>query len=68
MSSPHTFLFQQDNAKPHQPMKVICMLRDYGIKVLDDYPAIPDFNPIEHVWSWIVQYIKQLMPTNYTLS
>lgn len=64
--SSNQFLFQQDNAPAHKPIQVLCMLRDYGVKWLDHYPAhSPDFNPIEHVWSWMVQYIKNLMPADH---
>jgi transposase len=63
MPTANQFLFQQDNAPPHQPINVLCALRDFGIKLLQDYPAhSPDFNPIEHVWSWMVQYVKKEMP------
>ena len=59
MPSSKRFLFMHDNARPHIPMKVYCTLRDYGIKLLDPCPAhSPDFNPIEHVWSWMRQYIN----------
>lgn len=65
MPSSNHFLFQHDNAKPHQKIEVMLFLRDYAVRLLDPYPAhSPDFNPIEHVWSWMVQYVKQQCPTD----
>lgn len=67
-SMPHSnhFLFQQDNARPHIKTEVTLFLRQYGIRQLENWPAqSPDFNPIEHCWSWMLQYIKQFQPTNY---
>ena len=65
MPSPTTFLFMHDNARPHIPIKVEKMLHDFGIKLLQDYPAhSPDLNPIEHVWSWIANDVNSHRPAN----
>ena len=41
------------------------MLHDFGVRLLYPYPAhSPDFNPIEHVWSWMMQYINNERPTD----
>ena len=65
MPSPTTFLFMHDNARPHIPIKVEKMLHDFGIKLLQDYPAhSPDLNPIENVWSWIANYVNSHRPTD----
>jgi hypothetical protein len=63
MPNSNRFLFQQDNARPHIKIDVICWLRDHAVRLLDPWPAYsPDFNPIEHVWSWMAQYVKNEHP------
>lgn len=65
MPSSSGFLFQHDNARPHIPIEVKCHLRDFGVVLLEPWPAhSPDFNPIERVWSWTSQYVRQQRPTN----
>ncbi len=65
MPSPSTFLFMHDNAPPHKPIAVEKMLHDFGIHLLDHYPPhSPDFNPIEHVWAWMSNYINGHRPTD----
>ena len=65
MPSSPGFLFMHDNATPHNPIIVEKTLHDFGIKLLHDYPAnSPDLNPIEHVWSWIANYVNSHRPTD----
>jgi transposase len=65
MPSSNQFLFMQDNAPPHKPIAVEKMLLDFGIRLLYPYPAhSPDFNPIEHVWSWMTHYVNNEHPTD----
>jgi putative transposase len=65
MPSSPNFFFMQDGAGPHKPLKVRGTLHHFGVKVLYPYPPnSPDFNPIEHVWSWIVNYVNGHRPTN----
>jgi transposase/transcriptional regulator with XRE-family HTH domain len=65
MPSSNNFFFMHDNAKPHQPFIVEYTLRQYGIKLLEHYPPnSPDFNPIEHVWSWMSHYVNNRFPTD----
>jgi hypothetical protein len=43
------FLFMQDNARPHSPVTVQKFLFDFGVKLLQPWPAYsPDLNPSEH--------------------
>ena len=64
MPSSPGFLFMHDNARPHIPIIVEKTLHDFGVKLLDDYPANSlDLNPIEHVWSWIANYVNGHRPT-----
>jgi transposase len=54
MPAGNDFLFMHDNAPPHKPRIVEMTLNDFGVNVLYPGPAhSPDFNPIEHVWSWM---------------
>jgi transposase len=54
-----------DNAPAHKPIAVEKMLHDFGVRLLDPYPAhSPDFNPIEHVWSWMTHYVNNEHPTH----
>jgi transposase len=63
-TSPH-FLFQHDNARPHSPISVHHFLFSNAVNLLDHYPAnSPDFNPIEHVWSWMVHDVNKQRPSN----
>jgi transposase len=65
MPSSNHFLFMHDGAPPHKPAAVEKMLHDFGVRLLYPYPAhSPDFNPIEHVWSWMMQYINNERPTD----
>ena len=65
MPSSNHFLFMHDGAPPHKPIAVEKMLHDFGVRLLYPYPAhSPDFNPIEHVWSWMMQYINNERPTD----
>ena len=65
MPSSSNFLFMQDGAGPHKPLKVRGTLHHFGVKLLYPYPPnSPDLNPIEHVWSWITSYINGHRPTN----
>ena len=65
MSSSNRFLFMHDNASPHKPIAVEKMLLEFGVRLLDPYPAhSPDFNPIEHVWSWMTHYVNNEHPTD----
>ena len=66
ISTAPTFLFQQDNAPPHKPISVRHFLHTHAVRLLDPYPAnSPDFNPIEHVWSWMVREVNKSRPSNH---
>ena len=57
------FTFVHDNAGPHRPIQVRKFLHEYAVKLIYKWPAnSPDFNPIEHVWSWMVNYVNKLKP------
>ena len=64
MPTANQFLFQ-DNARVHIVPTVLKWLRQYAVRVLDPWPAYsPDFNPIEHVWSWMASYVANERPTD----
>ena len=57
------FLFLHDNAPPHQPVAVESHLRRFAVRTLSPYPAqSPDFNAIEHVWSWMARFVSNECP------
>ena len=65
MPSSTRFTFVHDNAGPHRPIEVRKFLHDYAVKLIYKWPAqSPDFNPIEHVWSWMVHYVNKMKPHN----
>jgi hypothetical protein len=47
--------FIQDNASPHKKDTTLDGLKDAGLKVLEWPPLSPDLNPMENVWSLMVQ-------------
>ena len=65
MPTSNQFLFQQDNARVHTVNAVYKWLKEHAVRVLYPWPAYsPDFNPIEHVWSWMSQYVSKQNPTD----
>lgn len=63
MPTSNQFVFQQDNARPHTVRSVYDWMLEHAVRVLDPWPAYsPDFNPIEHVWSWMSQYVAKERP------
>jgi transposase len=57
----------QDNAPQHKSRFTLEYLDNFDVELVHNYPPwSPDFNPIEHVWSWMVTYINQECP--YTLA
>ncbi len=59
------YKFQQDNARPHIAKKTKKWLAEFGVHLVEDWPAnSPDLNPIEHVWSWMTTYVNKEAPTD----
>lgn len=55
-------VFMQDNAPIHTAQKIRDWLETHGVEVTDWPPYSPDLNPIEHVWSWMKQWINEHYP------
>lgn len=52
--------FQHDNARPHVPAKTQNWLGQFAVNMLEDWPTYSsDLNPMEHVWSWMIENIRQ---------
>lgn len=65
MPTTGNYILMQDNATAHTALSTRLFLRTFAVPVLDPWPAFsPDFNPIEHCWSWMTHYVKKLRPTN----
>jgi transposase len=55
----------QDNASQHKSNLTLDYLNNFDIELVQNYPPCsPELNPIEHVWSWMVNYINQESPSN----
>jgi hypothetical protein len=55
-------VFVQDNAPIHKVKKIKDWLELHGVQTSDWPPYSPDLNPIEHVWSWMKQWINDRHP------
>jgi hypothetical protein len=55
-------VFMQDNAPIHKAQKIKDWLEIHGVEVTEWPPYSPDLNPIEHVWSWMKQWINEHHP------
>src|SRR5205823_5379820 len=55
--------FLQDNASQHKSDLTLSFFKGMDIELVQHYPPYsPELNPIEHVWSWMVTYVKQEAP------
>lgn len=55
-------LFMQDNAPGHAAALTSQELRERDISVLIWPPYSPDLNPIETIWRWMKDYIRENYP------
>jgi hypothetical protein len=53
---PKGFIWQQDNAPPHQPCHKV--IEERGFFILDWPPHSPDLSPIEMIWSLLKRRLK----------
>ena len=54
----------QDNVRPHTANHTMAFLAANNINIMQNYPAhLPDFNAIEHIWTWMKQNVAAKSPT-----
>lgn len=61
-----TFIFMQDNARPHVAREVLDYLRFVNIPIMDWPPKSPDMNPKGHLWDALKRSVRRhiLAPMN----
>ena len=65
MPTSRRYKFMQDNASPHTSKKTTEFIGQMGIHMVHDWPPYtPELNPIEHVWSWMSNFVNGEAPTN----
>lgn len=53
------YIFMQDNAPSHHSYETKINLLNRGIRWVQHPPYSPDLNLIEHVWSWMKNWIQK---------
>ena len=52
-----------DNLTAHKVDSIVPLIEAVGAKVLYMLPYSPEFNPIEHLWSQLIAFLRQFSPT-----
>ena len=63
----HHVVLQDDNARPHRARIVQQFLQHNNVDRLDWPARSPDLSPIEHVWDFLGQRVRQRVPRLRTL-
>jgi transposase len=56
-------VFIQDNVLIHKVKKILDWLESHDVETTEWPPFSPDLNLVEHVWSWMKQRIKTIIPS-----
>jgi len=57
-----------DNATFHRKAKLRALLEGSGHALLSLPPYSPEFNPIEHFWSWLKRRLRKILPLHTSFS
>ena len=52
-----------NNLTAHKVDSIVPLIEAVGAKVLYMFPYSPEFNPIEHLWSQLIAFLRQFSPT-----
>ncbi len=56
-----------DNASFHRKKHLISIAQSYGFNLIFLPPYSPELNPIEHFWSWLKRYLRNILPNSLSL-
>ncbi len=51
-----------DNASFHRKKKLFSLAQKHGFTLIFLPPYSPELNPIEHYWSWLKRFLRNILP------
>ncbi len=56
-----------DNASFHRKNQLFSLAQNHGFNLIFLPPYSPELNPIEHFWSWLKRYLRNVLPISPSL-